>query len=117
QGTALFEHSFADIAKVNLRARYIDSDLTYLSHYPNSYSDPTNPFVDEDQRIIGLYSDGNLARMEIFTSDNNIQLNFDTGEAVEHTLLAGVDYSWNRVRKTGGMGLEFIDIYDIDYAA
>ena len=36
QGTALFEHSFADIAKINLKARYIDSDLSYFTHYPDS---------------------------------------------------------------------------------
>ena len=117
QGTALFEHSFADIAKINLKARYIDSDLTYFTHYPDSYTSPTNPFVDEARRVIGLYADGSVARMEIFSTDNNLQLNFNTGEAVEHVLLAGVDYSWNRVRKTGGYGYEFIDIYDIDYAA
>jgi iron complex outermembrane receptor protein len=117
QGTALFEHRFADIAQINFKARYIDSDLSYFTHYPDSYSNPTNPYVDAEQRIIGLYADGSNARMEIFSTDNNLQLNFDTGAGIEHTLLAGVDYSWNRVRKVGGYGYEFIDIYDIDYAA
>jgi iron complex outermembrane receptor protein len=32
-------------------------------------------------------------------------------------LLAGVDYSWNEVWKQGGSGLEYIDLYDIDYSA
>lgn len=117
QGTALFEQRFGDAAKLNLKARYIDSDVTYLTHYANSYSNPANPYLDPDQRLIGLYSDGSIARMEIFSSDNNLQFDFDTGANVEHVLLAGVDYSWNRVRKTGGMGFEIIDIYDIDYDA
>ncbi len=117
QGTALIEHRFSEVAKVSLKARYIDSDLTYLTHYPDSYTNPTNPYLDPEQRTIGLYADGSEARMEIFTTDNNVQLNFNTGEAVEHVLLAGVDYSWNRVRKVGGFGYEFIDIYDIDYDA
>src|SRR5690606_33477712 len=126
QGTVIAEHRFSDAVRVNAKARYIDSDLTYLTHYPDSYSNPANPYVipgtdplepDPEQRIIGLYADGSVARMEIFSTDNNAQVNFGTGENVEHTLLAGVDYSWSRVRKTGGYGYEYIDIYDIDYDA
>lgn len=98
QGTALFEHRFGDVAQLNLKARYIDSDLTYFTHYPNSYSNPLNPYVlldpvtgepvvdengvpvpDPDQRTIGLYSEGNYAQMEIFSTDNNFQFNFNTG--------------------------------------
>lgn len=117
QGTALLAHRFGENARLNLKARYIDSDLTYLTHYPNNYTNPTNPFVDADQRIMGLYVDGSIARMEIFSTDNNLQLDFNTGAAVRHTLLAGVDYSANSVRKTNGFAVETFDIYDIDYAA
>ncbi|VWX56660.1 TonB-dependent siderophore receptor [Sphingorhabdus sp. 109] len=117
QGTALFEHRFGDTAKLNLKARYIDSDLTYFTHYPNNYSNPTNPYLDADQRIIGLYVDGSIARMEVFSTDNNVQFNFNTGSNIEHTVLAGVDFSFNSVHKTGGFGFEAIDIYDIDYDA
>ncbi len=145
QGTALFEHRFGDTARLNLKARYIDSDVIYLTHYPDSYCNPANPFVlldpttgrppvdadgdtiidpatgcpfaDPDQRTIGLYADGTRARMEIFSTDNNVQFNFNTGANVEHVVLAGVDFSFNRVRKVGGFGMEYIDIYDIDYEA
>jgi iron complex outermembrane receptor protein len=117
QGTALFEHELTANARINLKARYIDSDLTYFTHYPDSYSNPANPYLDADQRQIGLYVDGSVARMEIFSTDNNVQVDFNTGAAIEHTLLAGIDYSFNRVRKTGGFAYEVIDIYDIDYAA
>jgi iron complex outermembrane receptor protein len=101
--------------KLNLKARYIDSDLTYFTHYANSYSNPANPYLDPDQKLIGLYSDGTYAEMDVFSTDNNVQFDFRTGERIEHVLLAGVDYSWNHVRKTGGFGYEVIDIYDIDY--
>ena len=117
QGTALFEHRFGDTARLNLKARYIDSDLTYLTHYPDNYSNPANPYLDADQRLIGLYVDGSVARMEIFSTDNNVQFDFNTGSGVEHTLLAGIDYSFNSVRKTGGFAYEVFDIYDIDYDA
>jgi iron complex outermembrane receptor protein len=53
----------------------------------------------------------------VFSTDNNLMFDFNTGEAVKHTVLAGVDYSWNSVWKQGGLAEEFIDIYDIDYAA
>lgn len=136
QGTALLTHRFSDAAKISLKARYIDSDLTYFTHYPDSYSNPANPYVlldaagapvvnpvtgaierDPEQRTIGLYADGSVAQMEIFSTDNNAQFTFNTGAAIEHVVLAGVDYSWSRVRKTSGYGYEYIDIYDIDYAA
>ena len=117
QGTGIVTHRFSESVKLNLKARYIDSDLTYFSHYPNSYSNPTNPYLDPERRLIGLYSDGTYAEMDIFSTDNNVQFDFSTGEGIEHVLLAGVDYSWNHVRKTGGFGYEVIDIYDIDYAS
>ncbi|WP_374410904.1 TonB-dependent siderophore receptor [Novosphingobium colocasiae] len=117
QGTGTVSHRFSEAVRINLKARYIDSDLTYLTHYPDSYGNPANPYIDPDQRVIGLYADGSIARMEIFTTDNNIQFDFHTGDRISHKLLAGIDYSWNRVRKTGGYGYEFIDIYNIDYDA
>lgn len=117
EGTAIANHRFSDHVKLSLKARYIDSDLTYFTHYPNSYSNPSNPYVDADQRIIGLYSDGSLARMNVFSTDNNLRFDFNTGDGIEHIVLAGADYSWNRVRKEGGYDYELIDIYNIDYDA
>ncbi|PSJ36640.1 TonB-dependent siderophore receptor [Allosphingosinicella deserti] len=117
QGTAMLDHRFSDRLRLSLKARYIDSDLDYFTHYPDSYSNPTNPYLDPEQRIIGLYADASRARMEIFSTDNNLRFSFDTGAAIEHDLLAGVDYSWNHVRKVAGFGFETIDIYDPDYAS
>lgn len=136
EGTGIVDHRFSDSVKLSLKARYIDSDLAYLTHYPDSYSNPADPYVlldpatgqpvtdpdgvplrDPAQRTIGLYSDGSRARMEIFSTDNNLQWMFDTGSAVKHILLAGADYSWSHVRKVGGFGYEYIDIYNIDYGA
>jgi iron complex outermembrane receptor protein len=117
QGTGIVEHRFSDSVRLSVKARYVDSDLTYLTHYPDSYTSPTNPYVDPGQRVIGLYADGSYAQLDIFSTDNNLRFDFDTGAGIEHVLLAGVDYSWNRVQKTGGYDYEFIDIYDIDYDA
>ncbi|WP_231639022.1 TonB-dependent siderophore receptor [Sphingomonas profundi] len=117
QGGGSVTQRFGENVRLNLKARYIDSDLTYLTHYTDSYSNPTNPYLDAARRQIGLYSDGSVARLNVFSTDNNVQARFHTGAAVEHTLLAGIDYSWNEVRKRGGFGFDVIDIYAIDYAA
>lgn len=117
QGTVIASHAFSPDLTLNAKARYIDSDLDYFTHYPNSYSNPLDPYLDEEQRLISNYASGSLANMEIFSTDNNLQYDFRTGDAVEHTLLAGIDYSWNRVRKDSGYALEPIDIYEIDYDA
>ncbi|WNO54592.1 TonB-dependent siderophore receptor [Stakelama saccharophila] len=117
QGTILVDQRLGNRAKLSLKARYIDSDQQYFTHYPDSYQNPTDPYVDADHRIVGLYGDGTISGLNIFTTDNNVQVDFDTGSAVEHVLLAGVDYSWYRIRQRSAGGYEEIDIYDPDYAA
>lgn len=116
QGMASVTHDFSDAVRLSLKARYIDSDLEYFTHYTNSYSNPTDPFA-ADRRTIGLYADASDARMNVFSTDNNLQFNFNTGDNIEHKLLIGVDYSWNEVGKRGVFGFETIDLYDIDYDA
>ncbi|CAD7339866.1 Ferrichrome outer membrane transporter/phage receptor [Sphingobium sp. S8] len=108
---------FGDNVQLNIKARYIDSDVTYFTHYANSYANPTNPYLDPAGRTIGLLSQGSYARMNVFSTDNNLLFNFNTGADIEHKLLVGLDYSWNKVSKREGFGSELIDIYDIDYDA
>ncbi|NML08573.1 TonB-dependent siderophore receptor [Sphingobium sp. AR-3-1] len=119
QGGGSITHKFSDNVKLNLKARYIDSDLEYKTHYADSYSNPTDPFsvYGTDGRTIGLYADASDARMNVFSTDNNIQFNFNTGANIEHKLLVGIDYSWNKVAKRGAFGFDIVDLYDIDYDA
>lgn len=120
QGGGSLIHRFSDNIRVSLKARYIDSDLEYFTHYADSYTNPTNPFAvyGTNGRTIGLYADASDARMNVFSTDNNVQFRFDTGANIEHTLLAGIDYSWNKVGKRyATTALEVVDLYDIDYDA
>ena len=119
QGGGAITHSFSDAIKINLKARYIDSDLEYNTHYADSYSNPQDPFsvYGTDGRTIGLTADASDARMNVFSTDNNIQFNFNTGANIEHKLLVGIDYSWNKVSKRYAGGSEIVDLYDIDYDA
>tara|TARA_R110000782_G_scaffold268689_1_gene365608 strand:- start:140246 stop:142297 length:2052 start_codon:yes stop_codon:yes gene_type:complete len=114
QGMASVTHNFSDAVRLSVKARYIDSDLEYFTHYANSYSNPTDPFAP-DRRTIGLSASASDARMNVFSTDNNLQFNFNTGANIEHKLLVGLDYSWNKVGKRNAFGAETIDLYDIDY--
>lgn len=117
QGGGSITHRFSDNIKLSLKARYIDSDLEYNTHYADSYSNPQDPFsvYGTDGRTIGLTADASDARMNVFSTDNNVQFNFNTGANIEHKLLVGIDYSWNKVAKRYAGGSEVVDLYDIDY--
>lgn len=120
QGGGSITHKFSDAIRLSLKARYIDSDLEYFTHYADSYSYPTDPFsvYGTDGRTIGLYADASDARMNVFSTDNTLKLTFNTGANIEHDLLVGIDYSWNRVGKRyAATTPEVIDLYDIDYDA
>ena len=122
QGGGSITHRFSDNIRVSLKARYIDSDLEYNTRYTDSYTNPTDPFLPYATqgtygRTIGLYVGANDARMNVFSTDNNVQFNFNTGANIEHKLLVGLDYSWNKVAKRSADGFELIDLYDIDYDA
>jgi iron complex outermembrane receptor protein len=116
QGGGSVTHNFTDKIRLSVKARYIDSDLEYFTHYTDSYSNPTDPYAvyGTNGRTIGLYADGSDARMNVFSTDNNLQIGFNTGANIEHKLLVGVDYSWNRVAKRYAGGFEIIDLYNID---
>ncbi|MEJ5978095.1 TonB-dependent siderophore receptor [Novosphingobium sp. PS1R-30] len=119
QVTGSVTHNFSDAVRLSLKARYIDSNVEYFTHYADSYSNPSDPFAvyGTDRRTIGLTADASDARMNVFSTDNNLQFTFNTGESIEHKLLVGVDYSWNKVAKRYAGGNELIDLYNINYAA
>ncbi|WP_159980518.1 MULTISPECIES: TonB-dependent siderophore receptor [unclassified Novosphingobium] len=120
QAGGAITHKFSDNIRLSMKARYIDSNVEYNTHYADSYSYPTDPFsvYGTDGRTIGLTSSASDAKMNVFSTDNNLQINFNTGANIEHKLLVGIDYSWNKVgkRTTYGAG-EIVDLYDIDYDA
>jgi iron complex outermembrane receptor protein len=119
QGGGSITHRFSDNVKLSLKARYIDSDLEYNTHYADSYTNPQDPFsvYGTNGRTIALIADASDARMNVFSTDNNFQFNFNTGANIEHKLLVGIDYSWNKVQKRYDGGFELVDLYDIDYDA
>lgn len=113
--TLIVDHRFSDLVSVSARARYIDAKAEFRELYPDVYSNPLNPFLDgtaETGRTVNRYAYQTKPRAQIFTSDANARLTFDTGP-FSHQLLAGVDYSdyYERTFSASGMGTP-IDVYN-----
>ncbi|WP_334183336.1 TonB-dependent siderophore receptor [Novosphingobium sp.] len=126
QGGGSVVHKFSDTVRLSVKARYIDSDLDYNYHGVNSYYNPgvpgftessifpTNPYGPDGRTVI-MSSSASQARMNVFSTDNNLQFTFNTGPNIEHKLLVGIDYSWNKVGKRSASGAgQLVDLYDID---
>jgi iron complex outermembrane receptor protein len=110
--TVLFDHAVNDVVTWRSNLRYIDSETEFRELFPDTYSNPADPFIDEDNRVLNRLSYGVKPDNRILTSDNSLQFDFATG-AFQHLLLAGIDYtdfheeSWT----FSGMATP-IDIYD-----
>lgn len=90
--TVLFDHRFSDSLSWRSNLRYIDSETEFRELYPDAYSNPANPFIDDAQRVVNRNAYGTRPDNRIFSSDNALEFSFSTG-AFEHQLLAGVDYT------------------------
>lgn len=90
--TALFDHRFNDAISLRSALRYIDGRTTLQQMYVDSYSNPSNPFIDADRRMVNRTAYGTRPDVQILSTDNALQFDFATG-AFQHLLLAGVDYS------------------------
>ncbi len=97
--TALFDHAFNDTLSLRSAVRYIDGDTTLRQLYVDSYSNPADPFIDPERRMVNRIAYGVAPDVRILSADNALQFDFATG-AFQHLLLAGVDYSDYREEAT-----------------
>ncbi|MGB6102600.1 MAG: TonB-dependent siderophore receptor [Pusillimonas sp.] len=81
-----FEHRFSDALTVRSNARYLHAEGIYRSVYSNGYVPGSN------DRLLSRSKGGTDVSMDSYVIDNHLQGKFATG-AVEHTLLAGVDFA------------------------
>lgn len=93
----LFEHQFNDHWKVRQNFRNTVSRVDYQTLYPDSYSNPDNPFINTGQSELNRYFYVNKPRMRILLADQNLEGTLRWGQT-EHTVLFGMDYS--RYRET-----------------
>lgn len=110
--TVLFDHAFNDVITWRSSLRYIDSETEFRELFPDTYSNPEDPFIDADNRVLNRLSYGVKPDNRILTTDNALQFDFATG-AFRHLLLAGVDYTDFREEALSFSGAGTpIDIYN-----
>ncbi|MDW9357962.1 TonB-dependent siderophore receptor [Sinorhizobium meliloti] len=92
-----FEHRLNDtfVFRQNARVSTLNIDADWAFAYAPNAADPT--LLDSSA---GTYDE----RLTAFVIDNQLEAKFDTG-AIEHTLLAGVDYTKLRFRALDGRGV------------
>ncbi|RDZ27896.1 TonB-dependent siderophore receptor [Lysobacter silvisoli] len=110
--TVLFDHAFNDVVTWRSNLRYIDAKTDFREIFPDTYSNPEDPFIDADDRVLNRLTYGVKPDNRILTADNSLQFDFATG-AFRHLLLAGVDYTDFREESWTFSGATTpIDIYD-----
>ena len=91
-----FEHRLNDVFtfRQNVRVSTLNTDADWAFAYAPNAIDPT--LLDSSA---GTFDE----RLTSIVIDNQMEAQFDTG-AIEHTLLAGIDYSKLRLRSLNGYG-------------
>lgn len=111
-GTLLIEHQFNDAVTLRSNSRYTDAHTTFQELFPDVYSNPSDPFIDDADRVVNRNAYAIKPDIRVFTTDNSTEYNFDTG-AFNHRLLTGVDYSDFRQSSYSAFGMVTpIDIYN-----
>lgn len=107
----LFEHAFSDQVTLRHALRKYDSNLDY--HYFLM-----SGFVDgAAQRLLGRQSRWFSDNTDILTTDTHVQFKLGSGD-VQHTVLAGLDYSRSRHATDRQRGpLTPIDVFNPTYGA
>ena len=110
--SVLIQHGFSDALTLNSNWRYVNAHAAFNEIYPDVYSNPADPFVDADDRIVNRNAYSIVSDPEFFTTDNNLLYVIESGRFT-HRLLAGVDYlDFREDSRTGfGDANSPIDIY------
>ncbi|MDR6642386.1 iron complex outermembrane receptor protein [Luteibacter sp. 1214] len=103
--SSFFEHRFNDTWKFVQNARYSHDNVDYRSLYPNVYSNPAYPFLDDDQRTVSRYSYVAISRHKRLVTDTHAEGDFDTG-SMHHRVLFGLDISYSHTDSAQGNGFD-----------
>ncbi len=110
--SSFFEHRFDDTWKFVQNARYSHDNVDYRTLYPNVYSDPADPFLDDAQRTVARYSYVSLKRYKRLVTDTHLQADADAG-GVHHRVLFGLDVAYSHTDAKQGNGYDAVpfDLY------
>ena len=105
------EHEFSDtlVVRQNLRYGYLDVDRKDIS----------SAGLQADQRTLNRNAYATFATGDVFTVDNQLETNFETG-SLSHEILVGADYIYREYDTRGaygGGGVAPIDIFNPVYGA
>lgn len=115
--TGALDHRFTDALRFRSTTRYARSKVAFDEIYPDVYSNPTDPFLDADRRIVARTYYSLRSTIRTLTSDNLLQAEFETGP-FHHTVIAGVDYLRFHEKRDRARGdASPIDIYAPVYGA
>lgn len=94
--TSLLEWEVSPVWTLRQNFRVADNDNPYYTMYPDVFSNPSDPFLDDSRRTVNriLYIEERDARD--FTADHQAQARFTAG-GMEHNLLLGVDLARTRL--------------------
>ena len=113
------EHKFNDEWTFRQNFRYAVNKVDYFTHYARGWLRTGGsgfPLDPVNQRIIERDADYSVTKVHIATLDQHLQGKIQTGD-VQHTLLAGLDYTrYRRDRDSQYVAsYDTIDIYDPVY--
>lgn len=121
--SSFFTQRIADWLEFRQNARASLGKVSYLTMYPNSYTAPTNPWVQPGQagytgpkRSIARYISSSFPEVQNYSVDNQLQAKFETGP-LAHTLVGGLDaQSYKQKLVAAGARLTTpIDLYNPVY--
>ncbi|WP_448095789.1 TonB-dependent siderophore receptor [Luteibacter yeojuensis] len=110
--TSLFEHRFNDTWKFVQNMRYSHDNVDYRSLYPDVYSNPSYPFLDDTQRTVARYSYVSIDRHKRFVTDTHAEADFDLA-SMHHRVLLGLDVGYSDTDSRKGNGFDGVpfDLY------
>lgn len=115
--TAALVHRFNDAVKLRSTARYTRNTVAFDEIYPDVYSNPTDPFLDAERRVVAREYYSLRSWSKTFTTDNVLEFDVETGP-LRHKLIAGIDYlRFHERRDRARDSAAPIDIYDPQYGA
>tara|TARA_B100002049_G_scaffold25548_1_gene16954 strand:+ start:1669 stop:3909 length:2241 start_codon:yes stop_codon:yes gene_type:complete len=102
-----FEHAFDDHLTFRQNARYTDIQVDDISVYASDF---------DGDRTVSRSNYNNLGELDSLVVDNQFQIDFDSGERLEHVVIAGIDYQHANLKSFQSFqAASPLDIYDPQY--
>ena len=90
EGGWQFQHRFSRWT-LRQNARFGHNTVDYQAFYPDSYSNPDAPFLDDAQRVMNRYFWADHTRVHMATIDQQAETQFRTG-GIEHDASVGMEF-------------------------